>query len=183
MAASKLVFVLVVMVVASFQLQSTVAQTTHVVADAFGWNIPSAADTYTTWASRQTFAVGDSLLFNFTTGFHDVTEVSQAAYGPCTIASPINSVTTGPATVILRTPGNHYYICSVGAHCRSGQKLTINVAAAGTAGTPPPSTSSPAPAGSMMPPPSPPAPAGNASPSFSAVVPATFLAAALAFFY
>ncbi|KAL4564017.1 hypothetical protein LXL04_028067 [Taraxacum kok-saghyz] len=177
MAASKFMVVLVVMVVASFQLQATVAQTRHVVGDAFGWTIPTTNGVYTTWASRQTFNVGDTLFFNFTTGFHDVTEVSQAAYGPCTIGNPITTTAAGPATITLSTPGNHYYICTVGRHCQAGQKLTINV---GGATSTPPSTSSPAPAGTTMPPPT---REGNASPSFTAVVPATLLAVAVAFFY
>ncbi|KAI3495955.1 hypothetical protein L1887_38303 [Cichorium endivia] len=177
MAASKLVFVLMVMVVAAFQLQTTVAQTRHVVGDALGWTIPPAG-AYTTWAANKTFTVGDSLIFNFTTGAHDVAEVTQAAYGPCTVANPITTIMTGPATVMLTAPGNHYYICTFGTHCQIGQKLTINVAAATST---PPSASSPAPTGSTMPPPPPPPSA--ASPSFTAVVPATLLAAAVAFFY
>ncbi|GJU41221.1 cucumber peeling cupredoxin-like protein [Tanacetum coccineum] len=53
----------------------------------------------------QTFRVGDTLFFNFTTGAHNVQEVSQSAYGPCTVANPISTETNGPATITLRTAG------------------------------------------------------------------------------
>ncbi|KAJ0817343.1 putative Blue (type 1) copper binding protein [Helianthus annuus] len=132
MKSSTTMFMMMMLIVASMQMHSSLAQTRHVVGgDALGWNIPSnGAAAYTTWASQQTFNVGDTLFFNFTTGFHNVAEVSQAAYGPCTTANPISTITTGPATVTLTAAGPHYYICTVGTHCQIGQKLSINVSAA-----------------------------------------------------
>ncbi|CAI9285785.1 unnamed protein product [Lactuca saligna] len=174
--------VIMALMLASVQFQGTAAQTTHVVGNALGWNIPpNGPSAYTTWASTQTFRVGDVLLFNFITGFHNVAEVSQAAYGPCTAANPISIVTTGPARVTLNAPGTHYYICTVGTHCQIGQKLTINVSA--MSATPPPTPASAAPVSpptdsTILQPPS-----SSFSPSFTAVVPFSFLAIALAFFY
>ncbi|CAI9285781.1 unnamed protein product [Lactuca saligna] len=143
-------------------------------------NGPSA---YTTWASTQTFRVGDVLLFNFITGFHNVAEVSQAAYGPCSAANPISIVTTGPARVTLKTPGTHYYVCTVGTHCQIGQKLTINVSATAATLPPAPAPATPIPVSpltvsTILPPPSP-----SFAPSFIAVVSVSFLAMVLAFFY
>ncbi|CAH1426501.1 unnamed protein product [Lactuca virosa] len=214
--------VMMALMLASVQFHDTTAQTTHVVGDALGWNIPpNGPSAYTTWASTQTFSVGDVLLFNFTTGFHNVAEVSQVAYGPCTTTNPISIATTGPARVTLNAPGTHYYVCTVGTHCQIGQKLTINVsdASATPAPTPtpanviptpaspptatpapstttPPPTSSPAPSSDEASPISPPTsgqsptdsttippPSPSFAPSFTAVVPFTFLAIALAFFY
>ncbi|CAH1426503.1 unnamed protein product [Lactuca virosa] len=228
--------VIMALMIASVQFQDTVAQTTHVVGDALGWNIPpNGPSAYTNWASRQTFRVGDVLLFNFTTGFHNVAEVAQAAYAPCTTANPISIATTGPARVTLNAPGTHYYICTVGTHCQIGQKLTINVSAASATPAPsptptptpapviptpvspptvtptpapstttPPPTSSPAPSSDEASPVSPPTfgqspsgsnapsptdttilppPSPSSAPSFTTVVPFTFLAIALAFFY
>ncbi|KAL7600301.1 cucumber peeling cupredoxin [Lactuca sativa] len=217
--------VIMALMLASVQFHDTAAQTTHVVGDALGWNIPpNGPSAYTTWASGQTFSVGDVLLFNFTTGFHNVAEVAQAAYAPCTTANPISIATNGPARVTLNAPGTHYYICTVGTHCQIGQKLTINVSAASATPAPsptpapvspptptpapstitPPPTSSPAPSSEDASPVSPPAfsqspsgsnapsptdntilppPSPSSAPSFTAVVPFTFLAIALAFFY
>ncbi|KAI3495956.1 hypothetical protein L1887_38304 [Cichorium endivia] len=191
MAGLKSMVVFVIMMVASFQLQSTVAQTRHVVGDALGWTIPpGGAATYTTWASQRTFAVGDTLFFNFTTGLHNVAEVPSAAYGPCASTNTLSLNPTGPATVTLTRPGNHYYICTVVSHCQIGQKLTINVSPATTTPqiTPsvsppstiatPPSTFEQSPTGSAIPPST-----TSASPSLTAVVPVTFMAVVLAFFY
>ncbi|KAI3714832.1 hypothetical protein L6452_21792 [Arctium lappa] len=174
--------VVMAIMLASIQFHGTVAQTTHVVGDAFGWNIPTAgASYYATWASRQTFTVGDVLLFNFTTGPHTVAEVAQAAYGPCTTANPISVATTGPARITLNAAGNHYYICTIGTHCQLGQKLSINVVSGASAtpapapGTPlapvsPPTTAatptpSPTPSTTVSPPTSAPSPSGSSTPS------------------
>nr|KAJ0200498.1 hypothetical protein LSAT_V11C600315600 [Lactuca sativa] len=155
---------------ASVQLHGTAAQTTHVVGNALGWNIPpNGPSAYTTWASTQTFRVGDVLLFNFITGFHNVVEVPKAAYGPCTTANTISIATTGPARVTLNAPGTHYYICTVGTHCQIGQKLTINVSAISTTPSPTATPASPAPVSpptdnTILQPPSP-----SFDPSFTSV--------------
>ncbi|KAK1418475.1 hypothetical protein QVD17_27620 [Tagetes erecta] len=131
--------VLMTIMVVSMQFHNTIAQTRHVVGDTLGWTIPSnGAAAYTTWASQQTFTVGDTLVFNFNNGLHDVAEVSAAAYDPCTSTNPITLITTGPATLPLTTPGPHYYICTFTSHCQIGQKLAINVSASTT--TPPSTT-------------------------------------------
>ena len=178
------------MIITSLQLQSTAAQTRHVVGDALGWTIPAqGAATYTVWASKRTFRVGDTLLFNFTTGIHNVAEVSQAAYGPCATTNTLSLNPNGPAVVKLTRPGNHYYICTVVSHCQIGQKLAIKVSPAATSATPdqvsPSSTiaTSPSPfgfspVGSPFPPPT-----TSAASSFAAVVPITFLVVALGLFY
>ncbi|KAI3724969.1 hypothetical protein L1987_64738 [Smallanthus sonchifolius] len=141
--------------VASRQFYDTVAQTTHVVGDASGWTIlPGGAGAYTTWASQQTFTVGDILVFNFTNRQHDVAEVVAANYEPCTSTNPIFLATTSPASLTLTTAGTHYYICTFPSHCQIGQKLTINVSASATTPTtpasppttPPPSTTPTTPA-------------------------------------
>nr|GMD83628.1 blue copper protein-like [Ipomoea batatas] len=153
--ANKLSMALVIaMVAAATMLHGSSAQTTHVVGDTTGWTIPAngAASTYSTWASRNTFTVGDILVFRFTTGAHDVTEVSRAGFDGCNATNPISQNTNGPANITLRTAGQHYYICSIPSHCGIGQKLAINVsAAASTAPAPQPSAASPAPVPSQAP--------------------------------
>lgn len=140
--------VVMTLMLASVQFYNTAAQTTHTVGGTLGWAVPSnGPSAYTTWASGQTFRVGDVLIFNFTSGAHTVAEVSQAAYGPCTTTNPISVTATGPARLTLNAPGTHYYICTVGSHCQLGQKLTINVRPA-TSATPAPAPANNAPAAS-----------------------------------
>ncbi|KAL6137757.1 hypothetical protein ACLB2K_063046 [Fragaria x ananassa] len=134
--------------VAAVFLQSAAAQTVHVHEEGTPtWNIPqNGAQDYVTWASSQTFVVGDILIFNFATNAHDVVEVPKASFDSCSSTNAIgNSIITGPANVTLASPGEHYYICTVGKHCQSGQKLAISVSDSTTPGvTAEPPSSSPA---------------------------------------
>ncbi|KAK7388668.1 hypothetical protein VNO78_23491 [Psophocarpus tetragonolobus] len=144
MAISRNLFV-VLFAVATL-LHGSAAQTRHVVGDALGWTIPSGgAATYATWASSLTFSLGDSLVFNFSTGQHDVAKVTKSGFDACNGGSPIFSIRNGPATVTLNETGEQYYICTVGAHCSAGQKLAINVTRASATPSPAPQ---PSPSGS-----------------------------------
>ncbi|XP_062008205.1 umecyanin-like [Rosa rugosa] len=120
--------------VAAVFLQIMAAQTAHVVGGSIGWTIPqNGAQEYVTWASGQKFLVGDVLTFNFATNTHDVVEVPKASFDSCSSSNPIGStITTGPANVTLTSAGDHYYICTFGRHCQSGQKLAITVSASAT---------------------------------------------------
>ncbi|CAH9125002.1 unnamed protein product [Cuscuta epithymum] len=115
---------------------------TFTVGDGSGWIIPLSTNFYQTWAANKTFRVGDSLVFNFT-NIHNVAEVNKASFTSCS-SSNSTPTTVSPYRKTLTAPGEHFYICTVGTHCSLGQKLAINVTAAGTpssvpapAGTPP----------------------------------------------
>ncbi|CAI9100814.1 OLC1v1037992C1 [Oldenlandia corymbosa var. corymbosa] len=133
------------------------------------WSIPSggAAD-YVTYASQQTFHVGDILVFNFPTGAHSLAIVTKQSYDSCSSSNPISLVTVGPASVNLTSSGEAYFICTFAGHCSAGQKLAINVssAAAAAPATPPPAPSpkpvTPAPVAT---PPTPSAPAPSPKPA------------------
>ncbi|KAL6221674.1 hypothetical protein ACLB2K_005070 [Fragaria x ananassa] len=57
---------------------STASAVTHQVGDGLGWNVlPSGAVAYSTWSSNNTFKAGDTLVFTFTSGSHDVAEVTK----------------------------------------------------------------------------------------------------------
>ncbi|GMJ09048.1 blue-copper-binding protein, BLUE COPPER BINDING PROTEIN, SENESCENCE ASSOCIATED GENE 14 [Hibiscus trionum] len=143
-------------------LQSSLAQRDYVVGDALGWVIPPGPSTYTTWAANKTFRVGDTLVFNFSNGAHDVTKVTRANYDSCNAGNPILMLSNGPANVTLNETGSHYFICGIPGHCALGQKLAINVSAAGLSPAPQPITP---PASSPMPSAPAPAPQGSPSPS------------------
>ncbi|KAM5578752.1 hypothetical protein ABKV19_008861 [Rosa sericea] len=131
--------------VAAVFLHSVAAQTAHVVGGSIGWTIPqNGAQEYATWASGQKFLVGDVLIFNFATDTHDVVEVPKASLDSCSSANPIGStITTGPANISLTAAGDHYYICTFGRHCQSGQKLAITVSASATSPGASPTASTP----------------------------------------
>ncbi|XP_010323300.2 cucumber peeling cupredoxin [Solanum lycopersicum] len=135
----------------------------HIVGDTTGWTIPSGGPTtYANWASGRIFRVGDTLVFNFASGAHDVAKVTKSAYDSCSSTNPISLITVGPANITLNSTGSEYFICTFGQHCNAGQKLAINVATS--------STTSPTPAPSPAPTPVPnptraPTPTPSPSPS------------------
>ncbi|XP_006659514.1 blue copper protein-like [Oryza brachyantha] len=135
MAASSSVLIKLLVLVGCALAAS--AATTHTVGGSAGW---STGQTYDTWASGQTFAVGDKLVFNFAGG-HTVTEVTKSDYEACSVSgNPISDTTTGPATIDLTSAGAHYYICTVAGHCTGGMKLAITVGSGSVSGTPPSTT-------------------------------------------
>ncbi|XP_068304204.1 uclacyanin-3-like [Pyrus communis] len=83
--------------------------------------------------------------------------------------NPIGTaITTGPANITLTSSGDHYYICTYGRHCQSGQKLAITVSAASPGAAP----SVPPPPSTTNTPPTTPSPTSN-DPAACAPVPAS----------
>lgn len=147
---------MVAVVAASLLLEGSVvtAATRHVVGGSgTGWTIPPNASFYDKWSSSQTFVVGDTLVFNFPTGIHNVVQLPKSSYDACSTKDQIGStLSTGPATVTITSSGDHYYICGVSGHCSAGQKLAITVASSSSAGpAPAPTTSGPTPSGAPAP--------------------------------
>ncbi|KAB1218705.1 Blue copper protein [Morella rubra] len=159
----KLMSVVVVFgVVAAVLLHCAAAQTVHVVGDSLGWTVPQGgAAVYQTWAANNKFMIGDILMFNFAVGEHDVLQVSKESFDSCSSANPIgNTITGGPANITLSNAGDHYYICTIGQHCKAGQKLMVTVSSSPGAAPP---TSSPPPSTAQTPPATP-SPTSGTSP-------------------
>ncbi|GKC47253.1 uclacyanin 1-like protein [Tanacetum coccineum] len=114
-----------------------------------GWDLSTDLPT---WASSQTFSVGDNLDFQFTST-HDVLEVTRENYDSCGLGSPISTTVTSPARFLLTAAGSLYFIRGRGAHCSQGMKVQIDV---GLTPSPPPPliTPPPAPTPQTTPPPS-----------------------------
>ncbi|XP_008779708.1 cucumber peeling cupredoxin-like [Phoenix dactylifera] len=137
---------MVALVAASLALETAAA--THVVGGSTGWIIPPNSSFYSDWASTQTFAVGDTLVFNFQTGSHTVDKVTKSGYDDCSTSNLIGSaITTSPASVPLTTAGDHYFICGIPGHCSASQKLSVTVASSPTGASPPTSAAGPSPPG------------------------------------
>lgn len=121
---------------------------THIVGGSTGWTIPPSPNTYSTWASGQTFAVGDVLVFNFATRTHTVAEVNRANFNGCGTSNTIGAVhSSGPANITLTTAGTHYFICTITGHCLANQRLAVTVTGPSSASPTPSPSSSPAPSG------------------------------------
>ncbi|MBA0773925.1 hypothetical protein Gotri_009173 [Gossypium trilobum] len=140
---------LVVVVLASSVLQSTYAAT-YPVGDATGWTIPNNTEFYDDWTDNKNFVVGDVLEFNFTTGRHDVAEVTETAYDNCNTTNPIVRYTTGPASINLNRTGEYHFICTFNGHCGFGQKLSIDVKTGPSTAPTPGSTPNPSSSASAL---------------------------------
>ncbi|KAJ4971004.1 hypothetical protein NE237_004103 [Protea cynaroides] len=98
----------------------------HRVGDSI-WSIPLTEDFYTNWSSTQSFQIGDTLVFEFQSDFHNVIQVSRREYQGCTADNPFQSFQVGPVTVPLVEEGVYYFICSVANYCVLGQKVSVAV--------------------------------------------------------
>ncbi|XP_052194993.1 basic blue protein [Diospyros lotus] len=122
---------------------ATAAQ--HVVGGSQGWD---ESTDFASWASGQTFRVGDQLVFKYTPGLHSVVELgSESAYKNCDVSSALNSLNGGNDAVKLNKAGDRYFACGTAGHCGSGMKLKITTVAANAPSTPA-SSSSPSSSGS-----------------------------------
>ncbi|WOK99361.1 umecyanin-like [Canna indica] len=111
-------------------LGSSVRHKTHIVGGSYGWRIPLNKNTtfYQDWARTKKFAVGDKLVFLFTTMVQNVVELPSAAdFGVCRMNNVTDIHFVGPTILELTEAGPHYYFCSVGLHCEDGQSLAIVV--------------------------------------------------------
>ncbi|XVF88349.1 hypothetical protein PTKIN_Ptkin19aG0043700 [Pterospermum kingtungense] len=148
--ARKISMAVLLVVLAATILQSTFAAT-YTVGDSTGWIRPTNNDLYDNWADNKNFAVGDVLVFTFTTGQHDVAEVTEANYDSCTGTNPISLVSNGPARITLNRTGDYHFICTIPGHCAAGQKLSIEVNN-GPSAAPTPGSSPNTPTGFLTPP-------------------------------
>ncbi|CAL4927767.1 unnamed protein product [Urochloa decumbens] len=143
--ASKKMLVLVAAALAVAFLPSPAAATEHWVGDDNGWTLKF---NYSAWAETKQFKVGDTLVFKYSEPSHTVVEVNGADFASCNIPENSNALTTGQDQVTLEEAGRRWFVCGVGAHCKNGMKVKINVLAADeAAGAPsatPPPPSSPA---------------------------------------
>ncbi|KAK9284888.1 hypothetical protein L1049_024069 [Liquidambar formosana] len=123
-----------------------------------------------TWASSQSFLVGDNLIFQYSPN-HDVVEVGKSDYDSCQASNPVQSYSSSPTTIPLSSPGKRYFICGTIGHCSQGMKVEVNTLAASSPSTPPPVSSVSPPAPSPPPETSAPQPTLSTPPPVSSVSP------------
>ncbi|GFP86475.1 blue copper protein [Phtheirospermum japonicum] len=102
--------------------------TNYVVGDDVGWRL---GVNYSAWAEGKDFRVGDTLVFMYYPGAHNVMMVNGTDFRKCA-SSDVSAVpfTSGSDVIHLTTPGRKGYICTIGDHCSEGMKLVITVSSA-----------------------------------------------------
>ncbi|MCO5550909.1 hypothetical protein L7F22_004403 [Adiantum nelumboides] len=124
-------------------LPASSANVVHTVGGDGGWSIMTP---FSTWLQGKSFNVGDSLLFKYEQGWHDLVEVTKEDYDSCNGVGPsaIKKWTDGTTTLPLDKPGERYFICSFIGHCPP-MKLAINVVGGVAVSTNSSSTGEPSP--------------------------------------
>ncbi|KAG2712271.1 hypothetical protein I3843_04G108800 [Carya illinoinensis] len=105
-----------------------------------GWDTTTNLQT---WASSQSFLVGDNLIFQYAPN-HDLLEVSKTDYDSCQASNPIQSYSGGTTTIPLSSPGKKYFICGTLGHCSQGMKVEIDTLAGSASAAASPSANPPA---------------------------------------
>ncbi|CAN0841699.1 Blue copper protein [Linum grandiflorum] len=101
----------------------------YVVGDGYGWS--NRGVDYSVWVEGKRFFVGDSLVFKYMYGNHNVFKVNETEFRSC--LKPLDGpppLMSGNDEVWLLTPGKKWYICGAAGHCAAGQKLVITVSEA-----------------------------------------------------
>nr|XP_043629458.1 blue copper protein 1b-like [Erigeron canadensis] len=106
-------------------LATSISATEYIVGDESGWALDFD---YQTWAKDKVFFVGDTLVFNYATGVHNVAKVNGTGFQQCSTSFSNGILTSGRDIIPLQTPGRKWYICGVGKHCElRNMKLVITV--------------------------------------------------------
>ncbi|KAL4569774.1 hypothetical protein LXL04_025417 [Taraxacum kok-saghyz] len=154
MARAMMTKILMSIVAATMLIELALAVDHSVGAPNGGWD---TSTDLSSWASSQTFTVGDNIVFTYTPN-HDVLEVSKDDYDSCSTSSPISTSTRSPTTIELSDAVSRYFICGIAGHCDQGMKVEIKTESAASA---PPTTTTPT---SPTPPESTPSPPSSSSP-------------------
>ncbi|WCJ23726.1 Cupredoxin superfamily protein [Euphorbia peplus] len=100
--------------------------TLYKVGDTAGWTTIGNID-YKNWAALKTFHLGDVIVFQYNSQFHNVMRVTHSMYKTCNASTPLATYTTGNDSITIKTRGHHFFMCGVPGHCQAGQKVDINV--------------------------------------------------------
>ncbi|XP_071710113.1 mavicyanin-like [Rutidosis leptorrhynchoides] len=104
----------------------------HVVGGKQGWDESTDFDT---WASGETFKVGDTLVFKYSP-MHTVAELgSESDYKKCDVGSATNSMSDGNSVVKLTKAGTRYFACGTSGHCGQGMKVKITTVSGSSSGS------------------------------------------------
>ncbi|KAJ7980066.1 Mavicyanin [Quillaja saponaria] len=123
MALVERAVVLLMVMTCIFQLSDAAV---YKVGDSAGWTIIGNVD-YKEWAATKNFQVGDVIIFEYNSQFHNVMRVTHAMYKSCNGSAPLATFSTGNDSITITTKGHHLFLCGVPGHCQAGQKVDINV--------------------------------------------------------
>lgn len=124
---------------------------------------PSTHPTYASLSTFITMTTGDSIMFQYSAGTHNVASMSsEQALQDCDMTKSVELYGYGQGYYIWNPPaaGTYYFTCQTAGHCAQGWKLKAVV----TGSPPPPTTASPPPRSPSPSPPPPKSPSPSSPP-------------------
>ncbi|KAK7359076.1 hypothetical protein VNO77_01022 [Canavalia gladiata] len=104
-------------------LHSEIARAaTYTVGDADGWTLNMVG-----WPNGKHFKAGDTLVFNYSPGAHNVVVVNKEGYDTCRTPRGAKVYESGKDQIKIGK-GQNYFICNFAGHCESGMKIAVNAA-------------------------------------------------------
>ncbi|CAI9769247.1 unnamed protein product [Fraxinus pennsylvanica] len=91
----------------------------YVVGGSGGWTFNVSG-----WPNGKKFKAGDTLVFNYKSGIHNVVAVNKGGYQGCTTPRGAKVYKTGKDQIKL-VKGQNFFICNLPGHCQSGMKIAI----------------------------------------------------------
>ncbi|KAI9087250.1 hypothetical protein K1719_030885 [Acacia pycnantha] len=93
---------------------------TFTVGDGGGWSFNTQG-----WPQGKRFRAGDTLVFNYRSGTHNVVVVNKDGYNACRTPRGAKVFTSGKDQMKL-VRGPNYFICNYPGHCESAMKIAVN---------------------------------------------------------
>ncbi|EMS46592.1 Early nodulin-like protein 2 [Triticum urartu] len=91
-----------------------------------GWSVAGASkESYNTWAMKNRFQVGDTLVFVYPKDKDSVLVVQPADYNACNTSSYDKKFADGNTVFSLDRPGAFFFVSGVEANCRANEKLIV----------------------------------------------------------
>ncbi|CAK7329475.1 unnamed protein product [Dovyalis caffra] len=120
MGEAKIFLIFLIMVF----LKGTVSEV-YTVGDELRWNTGA---NFGSWSQKYNFSAGDTLVFTYGKGQHNVYEVTEATYRSCNASTGVLATyDSGNDQIQLDQTKKYWFICNVDGHCLGGMRFFIDV--------------------------------------------------------
>ncbi|KAI3814679.1 hypothetical protein L1987_14323 [Smallanthus sonchifolius] len=91
------------------------------------WRISESANRLNSWAEKERFKIGDSLVFKYDSKMDSVLRVEEGDYKKCNKMKPIKEYHDGNTVFEINESGSFFFISGADGHCEKGEKLEVKV--------------------------------------------------------
>ncbi|KAI3524313.1 hypothetical protein L1887_02966 [Cichorium endivia] len=91
------------------------------------WRIPTSPSDLNSWAGKERFRIGDSLVFKYDSKTDSVLRVDEEDYKKCYKSKPLKAYDDGNTKVKLDEAGPFFFISGASGNCEKGEKIEVKV--------------------------------------------------------